>query len=445
MTRAAFVFTALLSASAAWAQSPAARLTLDEAVALAVQQNRALQSAQLQADKADNDVETARSQRLPQFKVEGQASELLRPIDIHFKEGTFGTFPTIGPIPATDTTIRTPQQLTMLVNAQAAQPLTQLFRINLGVRLNETARKVEREKVRSSRMEIVNNVKQLYFTILQTESALGAADHTITMLREVNRTADERLLRQVVLKNDALMSGKRLAEAEHARLQLRNMLASQKEQLNQLIGRDVRTQFETDGPPAPAVTEVNHEAAVAQALEARPDVQQARLRLEQAELARRIAKTEYIPDVSLAVSYLSPINIDGAPRQVATAGVQFQWEPFDWGRRGREVAAKDIGIRQARNALRDAEDRVVLEVNATYRKVSEARSRLRVASLSQESARETARVRANQFQAQSVLLSDVLSAEASMADANNEYQQALLAVWQAGADYEHALGQDVTK
>lgn len=139
------------------------------------------------------------------------------------------------------------------------------------------------------------------------------------------------------------------------------------------------------------------------------------------------------------------MNIEGAPRNIATLALQLQWEPFDWGRRGRTVATKDLEIAQARNAVRDAEDRAVLEINASYRRVEEARSQMRVASATQEAARETARVRANQFRVQAVLLSDVLHAEADQANADNQYQQALLALWQARADYEHALGQEVTQ
>jgi outer membrane protein TolC len=237
----------------------------------------------------------------------------------------------------------------------------------------------------------------------------------------------------------------RLAQAEHNSLTLRNALASQKQQLNQLIGRDVRTSFETAGAPQPTMGELDLEAARSQALADRPEIRQARLQLEQAELAHRIAKADSIPDVSLAFTYLSPLNIEGAPRNIATLGVQLEWEPFDWGRRGKAVATRDLEVRQARNALRDAEDRAVLEIDAAFRTIEEARSLLRVASLAQEAARETARVRSTQFQAQAALLSDVLDADAAMANANNDYQQALLALWQAGADYEHVLGQEVTQ
>jgi outer membrane protein TolC len=445
MTRGFLVLTLILSASIASAQSSTEKLSLGDAVAFAIQNNRSLQNADLEAAKAQKDVDTARTRRYPQFKLDALAAQLLRPVDIHFDQGVFGTIPPVGPIPATDTTITTEPRPTMVINGQVSQPLSQLFRINLNVQTTEAARNIERERVRAGRLDVIKNVKELYYTILKTESALGAADEAVSLLREVNRIVDERLLRQVVLKSDAMDVRSRLAQAEHNSLTLRNALASQKQQLNQLIGRDVRTSFETAGAPQPTMGELDLEAARSQALADRPEIRQARLQLEQAELAHRIAKADSIPDVSLAFTYLSPLNIEGAPRNIATLGVQLEWEPFDWGRRGKAVATRDLEVRQARNALRDAEDRAVLEIDAAFRTIEEARSLLRVASLAQEAARETARVRSTQFQAQAALLSDVLDADAAMANANNDYQQALLALWQAGADYEHVLGQEVTQ
>lgn len=38
---------------------------------------------------------------------------------------------------------------------------------------------MEREEVRSGRLEVVKNVKRLYYGILQTESALDATDHAL--------------------------------------------------------------------------------------------------------------------------------------------------------------------------------------------------------------------------------------------------------------------------
>ncbi len=46
------------------------------------------------------------------------------------------------------------------------------------------------------------------------------------------------------------------------------------------------------------------------------------------------------------------------------------------------------------------------------------------------------------YKFQEVLLSDVLQSQAFLAEANHEYQQALLVFWTAKAEFEKALGED---
>jgi outer membrane protein TolC len=84
----------------------------------------------------------------------------------------------------------------------------------------------------------------------------------------------------------------------------------------------------------------------------------------------------------------------------------------------------------------------VIEVNAQFRNLSEARMSVRVAALAREQTREISRVRADQYRVQAALLSDVLQAAATQADADNQYQQALAALWVARAEFERALGED---
>jgi outer membrane protein TolC len=207
----------------------------------------------------------------------------------------------------------------------------------------------------------------------------------------------------------------------------------------------VRTEFDVAGVPEATIPEIGLAAAQERAISVRPDVAGARVRLQQAELSQRLARTEYTPDISLAVSYVSPFNIDGAPSVIATAGIQLKWEPFDWGRKGQTAAARAIDVRQARNSVTDAEARAVIEVNASFRKLEEARARLRVARLAEETARENARVRLTQYSLQAALLSDALQSQATLADSTNEYQQALFSLGVATAEFDHAIGEDGTK
>jgi outer membrane protein TolC len=421
---------------------PAERLSLDGALELAVENNRQLQAARLEVDKAAENVAVARLRRLPVFETEVTSSQLLTPVGFSFPRGAFGEFAATGPIPAADTTVTVPQQPTLYVMSQVSQPLTQLKRIGLGIKSAEATAAIEQERTRSQQLALIGEVKRLYFAILQTESGLRATAQAIELYRELDRTLQVRVLQRVALRSDALDVQYRLAQEELTLTSRQNALASQKERLNQLLGRDVSTAFALEDASPISPSELDLASARAQALSNRPDVREARLKVKQAELDREAKRAERIPDVSLAVSYTSNFNISVLPTNLAAAGVQVKWEPFDWGRKGRELASKSHAVSQAAIGVREVEDQAAIEINSRFRTLAEKRALLHVVAMAQTTAREKLRVKTNQYQVQSALLTDVLQLRAELADADDRYQQALVAFWTAKADFEQAMGEE---
>lgn len=81
-------------------------LTLDQAIGLAVQNNRGVKNAILEVEKAQSQVAANRTYRLPSFNSYLLTARQISHVDLRFAKGTFGTFEGVGPIPAEDTTIR---------------------------------------------------------------------------------------------------------------------------------------------------------------------------------------------------------------------------------------------------------------------------------------------------------------------------------------------------
>jgi outer membrane protein TolC len=217
-------------------------------------------------------------------------------------------------------------------------------------------------------------------------------------------------------------------------------VVSSKERLNQLLGRDVSTSFDMvpvgEMLPDTRATE-DHEPA------RRPDVRQAAVRARQAALAVRQARADALPDVTLLIQTITPVNIDGAPRTITAAGVQVRWEPFDWGRTARAVASTQLEARRANRALTDVTVAAQLEINRARRAVEQARVSLSAASLTRDVAQEQVRVRTMQHQSHAVLLTDVLQAQASLAESTNQYQLAVLSLLTAQADLDFVLGEEL--
>ena len=418
-------------------------LTLDQAIALALRDNREVKNAQLGVGKAEDDVAAAQTYRLPKIEFNALAGQQLISPDFTFTKGVLGNYANVGPIPDRDVKMSTPSRPTAILFGQVTQPLSQLHRIRLNIKQAALSTDIAREQLRGQEQSVLNNVKRTYYAIVQTESALQSVRQGLAFYRELERVTGDYVAQQVALKADDLEVKTRLAKAETEELTAANQVSTLKEQLNQLMGRDIRTEFRVTAVPEPSLSETDLVAARERAVDQRPEIREARLRVQQAELDKRVKKSEYIPDVSVAFTYASPRNFDKyVPKNFASAGVSVSWEVFDWGRKKHQLDEKRKTIEQANNSLRDSENTVMIEVGAKMRDLQQAAQTLRVAQLKQETARENMRVSIDKYKLVATLFSNVLQTQATLADADYEYQKALLAFWTAKAEYEKAMGAD---
>ena len=418
-------------------------LTLEQAIALALRQNHAVREEEMETGRTGDRVAASRTYRLPSLNFFSVAADQF--IKPEVSPGNTATniftnvFPGVGPF----FSIGVPRRPTAVVAGLIVQPLSQQYRFGLSIKQAKLAQDTEREQLRFVKQSTIDRVKRTFYGILQTQSALESIQETIISYRELDRLTSEQVAREVKLKSAGLDVKTRLAKAEYEALDLSNELATKKEQLNSLLGCDVRTEFRLNPAPDANGFPADLEGARNRALEQRPEIREAKLHIQEAEVDRRIKKSEYIPDVSAGFTYMTFRNFDDfIPKNLASAGIGISWEVFDWGRKRDQLAEKDKAIDQARERLHQAEDRVLIDVSEKFRKLQQTRQTFVVAGLAKETARENLRVNTNKYQLTAAYLSDVLQSQSSLADANHQYQEALLGYWTAQAEFEKALGED---
>jgi outer membrane protein len=414
-------------------------LTLDQAISLALSDNHAMKIAKLGVERTDEDISAAKTFRLPSLHAFTLVQGNLANNELQVPNPAANLFPGLGPFFALDDR----RKATTIFAASAIEPLTQQYRIGLQIKSQRVSRELAQAKLRQQQHETIDQVKKAYYAILQTGSALSSVREALKSYHELDKVTGDNVLQHVSLKADLLTVQTRLAKVEYQQLELNNQLATQKEQLNTLLGRVVSTEFEVAGVPAFTSFENDLPAARKSALERRPELQQARLAVEQATLDRRIKKSEYIPDVSAGFIYLTPRNFSSViPKNFANVGVVVSWEFFDWGRKKHQLSEKEKAVEQAKNSVKETEDKVLIDVGDKLRKLQQSSKALRVAELAESSAKENLRVSTGQYKYQAAMLSDVLQSQASLAEATNQYQQALLGFWTARAEFEKSLGED---
>ncbi len=417
-------------------------LSLEAALSIALDNNRQVKISDLEAQKAEHQVNVVRSKRLPQFHVDALAGTLLQPFDFTFPAGSFGTYPETGPIPSTDAKIRTEAQFTSFVTASVDQPLSQLYELNLGVKATELGREIAREGVRAERQKVAAQVRSAYFELVASQAAVDALRETVKTLTEAERVTAQHEAQQTVLRGDALEVEARLLRSRYELQAALNRLATQQEVLNDLLGRELGTRFRVEPIPELSADTLTLEHARERAAASRPELRQAVLREQQADYERRIAKADYIPDVSLSVRYMGFYNYEVLPRNVAVAGVFVNWEPFDWKRRSNTVAERTKAVEQARSGAQQARSQVAIEVGTKFRSWSEAALLVQAARTGFEAAKEQLRVTTNRYKDEAALLKDLLQAEARSSETQSQYQQALSSYWGAMAQLRRAMGDE---
>ena len=416
-------------------------LTLQQAIATALANNRQIKIFDQNVLISNDEILAARTQRYPHFSIDVTGSGLLTPVTIKFPQGVFG-FVDSTPIPSRPSEITTDPKFSAMSIIQAYQPLTQLYSAHLNLELLGVGKKLSQEQLRQQKQQITSSVKQAYYQLLQSQSALEAAGENVKALHEVNRTTAEFVQQKAALPYQSAGVKVQLAQAELQQVTLQDTIQTQKENLNDLMGRDLTIDFRLSPVPDALPEEESIDLARQNALGGRSEIRQAQFKVEQAAYAKRLQKAQYIPEVGIRYLFFSPFTADGLPRYVNSLGINLKWDVYDWGYKKHLTDEKQRQIEQSQLSLTETSSQVVLDVSNRFRKLREARASLNVAQLAQEAEKEKLDVVLEQYKQKTTLLSNLQTEQSNMAQAVAQYQQALSNFWSARADFEKAMGTD---
>jgi len=417
-------------------------LTLDDALLLAKSNNRDLKQFGFDVSKEREVLSEAKTHLYPRFDTSVLAAELLAPLDFTIKKGQFGTYSGTGPIPGSNTDLHTPARPIAITSVTATQPLTQLLRIHLsitGQRLKVDAAQLSFDQ---REQKLADDVRQSYYQVLQEQLQDESQQAVVKYLEELLQLTDRRFSQHAALEADRLTVRAEVAKATYQLTTMEDRLADGKEALNHLLGRSVQTEFSVEPVPATLPEQEDLSAARAIALERRPEIKLASNRMRQAELATKTEKTHYIPDIAIQASYLGTTNIYFLPQNIGSVGALFTWQPWDWGEKRHKIREAALTEKQAGLSVEDTREQILLEVASNFRRLRESRAHLAVAEALRDAETEKTRNQKEAYSQQSILLSDLLKQQSSLADAESQYHQAVLAYWSASADFQKTLGEE---
>ncbi len=440
--RSCLVLAVLGLAAGAAAQETAPLLTLNEALERARDGNRKLAMAGLEVGRASDQLGEIKAERLPSLTLDGTAGRTLNTVEFNLKQGTLGTYPGTGPIPASNARVTTDPNWMVFGYAHVDQPLSQLYKLGIGVHASEEKVEVAREELRGARQALTQKVRKAYYAIVGTESGLSAARESLDMAREIQREVENLARENAVLAHEAIAARAAAEQAAYRVARLESTASTAREQLNVLLGRDPWAEFRVESLPDPGPIAETEAEAIARAVEGQSDARLAKLRAALASRDVALAKADYIPDASLTVGVYKPYQVEFQPKNVWAAGILFHWNVFDGGRRAKVVAEKRKAEEQARLAVADADAIARVSSRENWRRVRDAERLLGAARTARDAARDRLRSERARFQEHAALAEELRRAEADLASADDSCNEASISYWSARADYDFSIGEE---
>ena len=432
-------------------------LSLDEAIEVALEENRELRAAKAREMGAEAREGQARSRLLPSVSASGSYTKLdERP---YMDASGFGSIfePLMEPFQyLVEQGYLDPSTLEGLEGGGGADKIyvgdddVYSFGVSVqqtlfsggsvwnGYRAAEHAAEAAERMTERQRHETVYRATEAYLNVLRARAGLEVMEDALEQMKahlsDLEAMYEEgMLLESDILRARVQMSSVRLRrnEAEHG---VRLAGAGLAYQLGLPVGTEI---VPSDDLEPIGLPERGLDDWTSRGLESRPDLRAAERGVEAASSGVAAARGEYFPRLVLSGTY----NWDRPNREYEpefyehwSVTVALQMNIFDWGGRGNRVREARAARIEAEELAEMAEEGVKLDVTSRYLAHDEALMAVSIATDGVEQARESLRVTRESFRSGAATNADVLDAQAALTTAEMELvnAQAQLRLAEAG-------------
>ena len=405
------------------------RLTLDQAVSLALKQNPTAQIAVITAAESVQDSNIARSDLLPQANL--NVTDSVQRLNLRVFLGTTvpgfaqhaGPFQVFSAGPGFSTPVF---DLTLFKRYQAAR---------------QTATASKSDSL-STREQVILLVVSQYIGTLRAvanveasqsrvELAQALYDQAADVQKEGVGTGIDTLRANVELQNEKQRLLEAQADRDTSLFGLSRLLNLDPRQVIEL--GDSLSFFDTPQPDALA--------SIESALGERQEWKALQERLKAAGLDKKASQYSRLPKVDFSGNwaYEGSSSTTGIPTYNYQAGVSVPL--FTGGRIHAEIVKADLEIQKLQQQQDDLRNQIALDVKTALINLDSARSQVAVANLGVQLSKEEVDQARDRFKAGVANNIEVIQAQDSLARANDNQIAALYRFNQARADYARSIGQ----
>ena len=389
----------LLTGWSVAAQSPAP-LSLEQCREMALAHNKQIQMAQADADASDYLVKSAKTKYLPRIDFAGgwvnPGDRPIRPFAIDFNIP--GVTPQGMSIPLNFISIGPKEVFTG--GFVLRQPIFTGLKIVEANKIAGYTSELAYEKVKMEEADVLASVDEAYWRVISVQEKVNLAKTYRSLLDHLVQDLENLYAEGMTTRNEVLKVQVKQNEAELSLVKAENGLVLSKMLLGQIIGADAE-QIALD-------TDVITEAQLSERFLAlsnsdgseRAEVAMLRKKLAITESARKMVKSQFMPNIFLTAGYnwTQPNIYKGTQNNFGgdwMVGIGVQIPVFTWGDRLHQVHMADREVAKAGLELEDAQEKINLQIQQNRFKHTEALKKMEMTKLSKKQAEENLRITEN--------------------------------------------------
>lgn len=397
-------------------------LNRDECRNMALSHSENLKKAKNGLSQAELDCKIARTAYLPKFDASASAMYMLPDIDMMgAKMQTHGAY---------------------LAGIQLVQPVYAGGKITAGRKLSDLGRSAAQEQLEISRMDVINEADNAYWTYIAVRDKVKLMQSYIDMMNTLLSQTETAVDAGMAMGNDLLRITAKRSELQYQKKKAENGAELCRQALCNIIGID----FDTEIQPLDTLPECLPPVDLSYDLTARPEYRLLQLNVDVARQQVNMVKGDFLPTVGLSIgySYYGNIKMKGMAdlgdgnyhpytqeyRDGIASGILSVSIPlFHWGEGIKKVRKAKLSVDNAILDLNRNSDLLNLEVRQAVTNLNDGWNMISSAKQALELADENLRVMQNRFDESMAPLTDLL-------DAQTQWQQARSNMIEAATQYQ---------
>jgi outer membrane protein len=423
-TASLFLIICLLSGAAS-----AGELSLKDCINHALENNSGMRASTLRHTAAEEDLKSARADFLPSlrfgafYSYQDKPDRMKVPADI-LAPGippAPGEFPLSGrDFYRTELSVHLPVFTGGLHSGRYARAKT----------LSEEARFFSEQRSEA----LIRDVTRAFYDLLNSDLAFQSEDGILAAKKERLRVLRELRTEGYARGDEILLQEADVALSEARREKLSNRMAIARSRLRLLMEFPDDRELTLESVPTVARLDAQLERLKSEALRNRKDLAAARERVNRGEAERVIARSSFLPSISLDGAYrVQQQNEMMRPNQWLLT-TRLDWPIFEWGKTVADVRRAEALKQSAAREERELEKEIAYGVEAAWRGVKDGERDVTAKEKRLRATRALLDTHLNRYLEGSEKLSDLIEAEASCSSAVSDYSISLNDLHAALAD-----------